>query len=105
MDEQGFIARIENAPCLFGGEGKYRRHELEQRVPNQRQRGLRGTARAAVAPGGVEAILQHIEIEAAELLGAIRLQALYREVELVALVVASDRLKKSICLGDRVAVE
>ena len=52
-----------------------------------RERGLRRAPRAAVARRRVEPVLQHVEVEAAQVLGAERLQPLHDEVELVAVVV------------------
>jgi hypothetical protein len=54
---------------------------------------------------GVEPVLEHVEIETAEILGAIGLQPLHDEVEFVARVIGSHRGEEAPGLREREAVE
>ena len=93
-------------PRLLRGERQDRRHQLEQRVADQRQRGLRRTPRAARLAGRVEAVLQHVEVEPAEVLGAEGLQPLRRRdgtrsARSRACTASAERARR----GERVAVD
>ena len=73
--------------------------QLQQRVADRGQRGLRGAARAAVARRRVQAVLQHVEVEAAQVLRAEVGEPLHGEVELVAIVVALHRARDDLRLA------
>ena len=87
---------LHDAPRLLGGERQDRRHQPQQRVADRaRARSAPSAARALSVPRRVEAVLQHVEVEAAEVLRAERLQPLHDEVELVARVVGRDARRRS----------
>src|SRR5690606_10100494 len=74
-------------PGLLGGERQDRRHQLEQRLGDVQQRRLGRAPRGAVGGGGVQAVLEDVQVERAQVLGAEGLQARDGGVEIVAFVV------------------
>ncbi len=97
--------RVEDGPGLLGGEGQDRRHQLQQRLRDVPQRGLRGAARQAASGGGVQAVLEDVEVEGAQVLRAEHLQRLHDAVELHLRVVGLGLLRELAGEGERVAVE
>src|SRR5262245_50336342 len=75
-------------PELLGGEREDRRHQAHEAVRDVEKRLLRRAARLRLRAARVQAILQDVEVERAEVLGAEALQALRDEVELIAGVIA-----------------
>ncbi len=78
---------LQHPPRLLGGERQDRRHQAEQARGDVPQRVLRRAPRRGIGAAGVEPVLEDVEVERAEVLGAERLQLLRHEVELVAVVV------------------
>jgi len=104
--EEHAVVRLagEHLPELLGGEREDRRHQSNQGVRDVPQRSLRRAPRHRVRAAGIEAILQDVEVERAQVLGAERLQALRHEVELVARVVGGNLLLHARGHGEGVAV-
>ncbi len=69
------------------------------------QRGLGAASGKAVGRGGVEAVFQGVEIERAQVFGAIDLQLGHHRVELVLLVMRQDDRLQTLRVGQRPAVE
>jgi len=74
-------------PQLLGREGQDRRHQAHQAVRDVPERGLRRAPRRRICGEGIQPVLDHVEVEGAEILGTERLQLLRHEMELVARVV------------------
>ena len=72
---------------------------------NVKQRILRGAARAAAGAAGVEAVLQNVQIETAEVFRAEALQFLHDEVEFVGVVVRLKFALQLACQGQHVAID
>src|SRR3954471_20219287 len=83
---------VENRPQLLGGEAEDRRHEPDERMRDVPKGGLRRASRVRLGGTGIEPVLQDVEVEAAEILGAEGLQLLRDEMELVGGIVAGDLL-------------
>src|SRR5467141_2452872 len=92
-------------PELLGGEAQDRRHQPHQAVGDVVERGLRRAPRQRVRLAGVEAVLQDVEAEGAEVLGAEPLELLRDQVELVALVIPGNLFLRARRHGERVAVD
>ena len=92
--------RREHLPRLLGGEAEERRHPAQHRVGDVPERGLRRAPRVRLRRRRVEAVLQDVEVERAEVLGAEHLQLGDDRVELVDAVVAAGedaaRLRRSV---------
>ena len=104
MQEHRVVA-CQLRPHFLAGERQDRRHPARERVRQVVQRVLRGTPCAAVGAAGVEAVLQDVEVEAAEVFRAEALQLLHDEVEFVGVVM---RLQFALQLArqrQRVAVD
>lgn len=80
----------QDLPGFLGGEREDGRHQLEQRLGDVEQRGLRRTARGAAGSRRVQAVFQDVQVERAEVFRAERLQAGDGGMEIVAFVVALD---------------
>ena len=98
-------AAAEHRPRLLGREAEEGRHPAQHRVRDVPQRGLRGAARERLRRRGVEAVLQHVEVERAEVFGAVDLQLGDDRVELVDLVVREHLGLQLRRARERVAVD
>mmetsp|Transcript_70457 Transcript_70457/g.166067 ORF Transcript_70457/g.166067 Transcript_70457/m.166067 type:complete len:326 (+) Transcript_70457:628-1605(+) len=103
LGEDGLALR-EDLPGFLGREAEEGRHPAQHRVRDLPQRGLGRAAGQALGRRGVEAVLQHVEVEGAEVLGAIDLQLGHHRVELVALEVGQDLGLQLGRAGQRIAV-
>src|SRR5215469_18851077 len=96
---------MDHAPRFLRSEGENRRHRLEQRIANQDERCLRGAPGAACPRRGVEPVLEDVEIETAEILGAVGLEPLNDEMELVARIVRLDSIRQRSRVRQREAIQ
>src|SRR6266849_4725141 len=71
-------------PDFLGGENENRRYETDERAADFPDGGLRGAAYFVFGSFGVQAILQHVEIEGAEIHYAIIVNGVVDAVEFVA---------------------
>src|SRR5213592_1582645 len=92
-------------PELLGGEAQDRRHQPHQAVGDVVERGLRRATGKRVGLARVEPVLEDVEEERAEVLGAERLQLLRHQVKLLAIVVRGDLLLRARRHGERIAVD
>jgi hypothetical protein len=79
------------SPDFVGSEAQNRRHPACQRFEQVIHGGLGGSPRTAVSARRVHSVLEHIQIEAAQIDGTELVQALVDDVEAVA-VVSRDNL-------------
>jgi hypothetical protein len=89
LQEDGF-AVAHDLPGFLGREGQEGRHPAQQRLGDLVERGLGRAACQALGGAGVEAVLEHVQVEAAQVFGAEQLQLGDHGVELVDLVVGQD---------------
>src|ERR687888_432797 len=99
------LAPGERLPQLLRGEGEDRRHQPYQAVRDVMERALRRAPRHGVRLTGVEAVLEDVEVERAEVFRGERLQPLRDQVELVARVIRGNRLLHLGGHGEGIAVE
>ena len=95
----------EHRPGLVSRERQDRRHQLEQRIGDVPERGLRAAPCQAVLGRGVETVLQDVQIEGPQLFRAEGLQQRDDGVELVLQVVVHDALLDLLGHHQRVAVD
>ncbi len=89
VEEDGFVARTgQKAPNLLGGEAQDRGEPAHHGIGDVVHRRLRGAARQALGTGGVEAVLDDIQVKAAELDHA---EIVHLLVDVVEFVVAEGR--------------
>src|SRR5467141_971639 len=106
LEENAVVALCaKHLPELLGGKGQDRRHQAHQAVGDVVERGLRRATGKRVSLTGVEPVLEDVEEEGAEVLGAARLELLRHQVELVALVVPSNLFLRARRHGERIAVD
>src|SRR2546426_5807623 len=106
LEENAVVALCaKHLPELLGGEAQDRRHQAHQAVGDVVERGLRRATGKRVGLARVEPVLEDVEEERAEVLGAERLQLLRHQVELVALVVRGNLLLRARRHGERIAVD
>src|SRR5215470_6528957 len=105
VHEDRRILRIKDRPGLFGGERENRCHQLQQRIADRDELGLRRAARSPVLRRGIEAVLQDVDVEPAQVLRAIRLQLLDDQMKLIGVVRRFDRLGHHLRARERVAVD
>ena len=111
LREDGFIAggicfrSGEDGPCFFGRERQGRSHQAQQALRDMPQGRLRRTARVRAQAGGVQTVLQNVQVEATQVFRAVRLQLRHHRVELVARVVVFDLLLQRCHVGQRIAVD
>src|SRR5262249_25600043 len=103
--EDRWFRGIKDAPRLLSGEAQNRRHGLEHSVADERERSLRRPTRPTGARGRIPAILEDIEVEAAQLFGTIALELLHHWVELELAVRIGEFGKVRVRHRERVAVE
>ena len=95
----------QHGPGLFGGEAEEGRHPAQHGVGDLVQRGLGAAARQALGRGGVEAVLEHVEVERAQVFRAIHLQLAHHGVELVDVEVLEHLGLEFGCARQGVAVD
>ena len=91
VEEHRFVARSRHeAPDLFRRERQDRREPAHHRLGDPEHRGLRRAPRMALRRRRVEPVLQHVEIEAAEVDAAEVVHLLVDQVELVVAISRDD---------------
>ena len=91
VNEDGVLARLKCLPRLLGGEAEYRGHEAKQAPGDVVERVLRRAPRGRIRGARIQAVLEDVEVERAEVLRAERLQPRDRGMELELLAVGEDR--------------
>ena len=99
------LAVAAELPGLFGREAEEGRHPAQHRLRDVPQRRLRAAPRARAGRGGVEPVLQDVEVEGAQVLRAVDLQLGHHRVELVDLVVRQHLGLELRGAAQRVAVD
>src|SRR5574341_2279996 len=105
LEHAGFLAARQHLPGLLRGEAQDRRHHAHQALRDVPQGRLRRAPRKRSCAAGVEPVLEDIQVEGAELLGAERLQLLRDEMELEARVVGLHLVLQARRQRERVAVD
>ena len=95
----------EHGPGLLGGEAEEGRHPAQHGLGDVPQRGLRAAPGHALGRRGVEAVLQHVQVEGAQVLAAIHLQLGHHRVELIDLEVGQDLALQRAGAGQGVVVD
>ena len=88
-EDRGRALRAEHLPRFLGGEAEERRHPAQHRVGDVPERRLRRAPRRRLRRRRVEAVLEDVEVERAQVLRAEDLQLGDHRVELVDAVVAA----------------
>jgi hypothetical protein len=74
-------------PGFFGGEAQERRHPAQHGLGDLPQRGLGAAAGQRLGCSGVQAVLEDVQVEAAQVFAAVQLQLGHHRVEFIHLVV------------------
>ena len=98
-------AAADDLPDFLGGEGEDRRHQLDEAARDVPQRVLCRAARLRVGGGGVEAILEDVEVKTAQVFRTESLQRLHDAVEFVPAVILFALRLQAARHGQYVAVD
>ena len=85
---KGLACGVGRGPGFFGGKAQKRRHPAQHGVGDVVQRGLGTAASHAFLCRGVEAVFEHVQIKATQILAAILLQLAHHGVKFVHRIVA-----------------
>src|SRR6266487_5148904 len=91
VNEDGVVPWLKYLPRVLGGEAEYRGHEAKQAPGDVVERVLRRAPRGRIRGARIQAVLEDVEVERAEVLRAERLQPRDRGMELEFLAVGEDR--------------
>ena len=106
MGEHGrILAAARHRPDLFRGKGEDGRHQPHQALQDLVQRVLRRAPRLRVLAGGVQPVLENVEVKPAQILGAEALQLLRHEMKVIVVVVAHYFLLQRLRESERIAVD
>src|SRR5712691_13139414 len=86
VNEDGVIPWLKCLPRFFRGEAEYRGHEAKQAPGDVVERVLRRAPRARIRGARIQAVLEDVEVERAEVLGAERLKLRHGRMKFVFLV-------------------